>query len=74
MSVIEVNNVNLNGVSAGPRKYFGNLNRYVVWPVHSRTGRIEWVVGDTEHPLSSFDYVETIRRAPSYAEATAGLE
>ena len=70
---VPANNPALKGQPAARKQFFGERNRYAVWPVHVRSGDIEWFVADAEHPLSDISHPEVIRQSETLEEALEGL-
>jgi hypothetical protein len=72
-SVVAANNPSMKGSPAAKKQFFGDNNRYAVWPVHTRFDAVEWFVADAQHPLSDLNHAEIIRQADTLAEALEGL-
>lgn len=69
---IEPNNPLRAGRLASNKVIFGDRKRYALYAIHTRFGKIEWIVVDAETP----DYLgqaDVIRMADTPHDAVAGL-
>jgi len=66
------NNPKLAGAVAGRKEFFGDFNRYAIFPVHTRFDLVQWFVSDAETP-DELGLSSIIRQSYSKTDAVQDL-